>query len=410
VLPDTLSQDSIYHVDVLALCDRLRLMFFGNLRQDWSEFVLADLGLYAYERVDFSADARAFVSREDVNNYLHLHQCREALELAQDDAAFTEALAAIPVPPYTSDWLESRRARLWYRAGQHCERRQNWPRALDCYAASTERNARARHIRMLERQHQYPQALDLAQAVLQHPHSEAEHQAVLRMLPRLQKRCGHPASLGPARCPARLLLLNLHAPEIPTRVEEQVCNHLHQPDAPAYYVENTLLNSLFGLLCWNAIFASIPGAFFHPFQHGPADLLHSNFHERRRALFSDCLAQLNRGDYRQTIMRNFNTKQGVQSPFVSWNMLSPELLGLALCCIPANHLRVMFSRLLDDIRENRSGLPDLIQFWPADHRYRLIEVKGPGDRLQDNQVRWLTYCETHGIDTLVCHVKRPAST
>src|SRR5690606_27927582 len=56
-LPDTLSQDSIYHVDVLALCDRLRLMFFGNLRQDWSEFVLADLGLYTYERVDFSAEA-----------------------------------------------------------------------------------------------------------------------------------------------------------------------------------------------------------------------------------------------------------------------------------------------------------------------------------------------------------------
>ena len=30
------------------LCERLRLMFFGNLRQDWSEFVLADLGVFKY--------------------------------------------------------------------------------------------------------------------------------------------------------------------------------------------------------------------------------------------------------------------------------------------------------------------------------------------------------------------------
>lgn len=34
----------------MDLCDRLRLMFFGNLHQDWSEFVLADLGIYTYEK------------------------------------------------------------------------------------------------------------------------------------------------------------------------------------------------------------------------------------------------------------------------------------------------------------------------------------------------------------------------
>jgi len=35
-----------YASRVAALCDRLRLMFFGNLRQGWSEFVLADLGVF----------------------------------------------------------------------------------------------------------------------------------------------------------------------------------------------------------------------------------------------------------------------------------------------------------------------------------------------------------------------------
>ncbi len=405
--PAPLLQEPLYQTHVLALCDRLRLMFFGNLRQDWSEFVLADLGLYTYESVQFPDSARAFFTRQEIDDYLHLHQCREALDTAQDDAARDNALNAIPAQPYSSGWLESRRARLLFHAGQHCERQASWARARDCYAASADRNARARHIRMLERLEQYPQALALARASLKQPGSEAEQQAVLRMLPRLLKRCGQTVPRRTGQAPAQLIRLDLPAPPLPTRIEEEARRHLDQPDAPAYYVENTLFNSLFGLLCWPAVFASVPGAFFHPFQHGPADLLHSSFLQQRRPLFDDCLAQLGNNSYQQTILRNFRDKHGLQSPFVAWSALSPELLALALACIPASHLHALFSRLLSDIRENRYGLPDLIQFWPNESRYRLIEIKGPGDRLQDNQIRWLAYCNTHGIDAQVCHVQRP---
>lgn len=34
----------------------------------------------------------------------------------------------------------------------------------------------------------------------------------------------------------------------------------------------------------------------------------------------------------------------------------------------------------------------------------MIEVKGPGDRLQDNQLRWLAFCEAHGMPVEVCYV------
>ncbi len=50
-------------------------------------------------------------------------------------------------------------------------------------------------------------------------------------------------------------------------------------------------------------------------------------------------------------------------------------------------------------------MPDLIQFWPAEGRYRMIEVKGPGDRLQDNQRRWLDFFAAHDIPVSVCHVQ-----
>ncbi|MNP86424.1 VRR-NUC domain protein [compost metagenome] len=68
-------------------------------------------------------------------------------------------------------------------------------------------------------------------------------------------------------------------------------------------------------------------------------------------------------------------------------------------------MKACFQRILADIKANRAGMPDLIQFWPQERRYRLIEVKGPGDRLQDNQLRWLEFCARHGIPVEVCYVQ-----
>ncbi|MOA02526.1 VRR-NUC domain protein [compost metagenome] len=50
-------------------------------------------------------------------------------------------------------------------------------------------------------------------------------------------------------------------------------------------------------------------------------------------------------------------------------------------------------------------MPDLIQFWPQHKTYRMIEVKGPGDRLQDNQLRWLEFCHEHQMPVAVCYVQ-----
>jgi hypothetical protein len=99
----------------------------------------------------------------------------------------------------------------------------------------------------------------------------------------------------------------------------------------------------------------------------------------------------------------------MQSPFVYWGALSESLLDLALECIPSLHLQHCFERLLENLNENRSGLPDLIQFWPREHRYRMIEVKGPGDRVQDNQQRWIEYCTQRRIPIAVCHARWTAA-
>lgn len=388
----------LLHADVY---ERLRLLFFGNLHQDWSEFVLTDLGLLKYEPVEIPAAARAFRQCADVDAYLQLHALRTRLEAGEAPA---DVLADVPGKHcFTNAWLEERRGRLLFHIGQQLEREKNWSVALTAYQASGWPEARLRAIRVLEQDAQPAQALELAMTVLQSAPREEERQQLARLLPRLRRKLGLPKTpaetlLAPAR---HDLILDFDAE---SSVEIRVRDHLHADTAPVFYVENALINSLFGLLCWPAIFAPVPGAFFHAFHYGPVDLHGPDFQARRATEFTQCLSLLDSGAYREAILATWQEKHGVQSPFVFWDWLTEDLLTLALDCIPATHLKTLFTRLLADIKNNRSGFPDLIQFWPAEKRYLMLEVKGPGDRLQDNQVRWLDYCIRHGIPVAVSHV------
>ncbi|CAM3353206.1 VRR-NUC domain-containing protein [Halomonas lysinitropha] len=402
--------DRVVRLAVMGTCDRLRLMFFGNLRQDWAEFVLTELGLQRFERVAITPDSRAFRRRTEVNAYLALHRLRERLDAGE---AVSVLQAELPAPLADNAWLAARHRRLCVALGRQAEREGEGEPALALYAQAgwpdTGHNgsveARIRQLRLLERRGENAAALALAEPLVEAPASEEEAQALGRLVPRLRRRLWLAPLTFPREPAPRQWTLTLP----PGPVEAAVCDHLHDDAAPVHYVENSLLTGLFGLLCWEALFAPLPGAFFHPFHHGPADLYREDFVARRRDRFDACLARLETGEYGQAIRASWREKQGLASPFVHWGALGEGLLERALACLPADHLHACFERLLGDLKANRAGLPDLIQFLPevpeGEPRYRLIEVKGPGDRLQDNQRRWLAFFHAHDMPVVVCHVR-----
>jgi hypothetical protein len=396
-------RDTVWRLLVQPLCDRLRLIFFGNLSQDWTEFVLSDLGVFRYEQVEFSPASRGFRSRDDIEHYLVLHACKERY-YAEEPAL--DILPDLPRHLFDNAWLDSRREKLLFQLGQQLEKDKDWQHAHAVYADCRYPGARGRAIRVLEKDERIDQAYALFEHASAAPESEAERQHLLRIGPRLGKKLGH-ARIAPKRAaPVTRLDLCLPLPASDDwRVEGVVLGHLSQDEAPVFYVENTLANTLFGLLCWPAIFAAIPGAFFHPFHRGPADLYSADFHRRRKTEFDACLARLDDGSYRDAMLATHAQKAGLQSPFVSWEWLGREIIELALDCIPAAHLKLWCQRILADVRDNRTGFPDLIQFWPKDKRYNMIEVKGPGDRLQDNQLRWIEYCGAHAMPVTVCYLQ-----
>jgi VRR-NUC domain/Fanconi anemia-associated nuclease SAP domain len=399
------STDCIYELIVAPLCERFRLMFFGNFRQGWSEFVLADLGIFSYEKVPASHHSPAFGTRAHIDAFEQLYRCRQQLDAGLPLEAVE---AGIPPPIEQCDWLEDRRQKLLFQVGRAYEQCGDGKSALAVLSSCTHRGARIRTIRLLQRAHEWEPARHLCFIARLHPENDAEGQQARRLLPGLNKKLGVADDLPLESVAVPAFEMILDAPSSGYAVEYAVRDRLLQESAAhttIHYVENGLINSLFGLLCWKAIFAPIAGAFFHDFQYGPADLSSDHFYRRRESAFAECLAQLSTEQYRTSITRCFAEKYGIQCPFVSWGLLNERLLQSAFACFPAAHLRLWFEWIVRDTRDNRAGFPDLVQFWPAQRLYRMIEVKAPGDRLQDNQRRFLEFCLLHRMPVSLCHVR-----
>lgn len=390
---------------VVKLCcqplfDRLRVMFFGNNYQDWSEFVLTELGYQRYEAVAFSAASRAFQCREDVDVFLALAHCQQRLDENGDSR---EALEHLPLPSANA-WLAYRRDKLLFRLAWNAERQGDSALALSLYRGCELEEALVRRFRLLEKSVTAPALLDELESVLAMERKPLTRLHLQRVEQRARRKAGLP-KLEVAGTAVREETLQL--PEAgEQRVEFAVADWLaqqHQLDV--FYTENTLFPGLLALLCWPVLFEPLSGAFFNPFQSGPADLFRDDFVERRAAQLDEQLAALDSGDYRKLITDCWEQKRGIACALINWEVLDRELLALSLELIPASHLHSIFRHLLKDLRQHRSGMPDLTVFDRHSGSYRLIEVKGPGDRLQDHQRLWLEAMGEMGVPVSVMSVR-----
>jgi len=393
---------AIVRLCIEPLIKRLQLLFFGNHHQSWAEFVLTDLGVKRYERVAIDADSRAFHSREEIDHFYRLNDCRIALDAGEPAEVVRERAF---VPTQISSWLRSRFIHLQLRIGESLEKADKRELALQSYRECGAIEGMVRAVRLQLRMGLREAAERDAFAAHQCSCSEAQQEILGRALARMN-RSQRRSPKGPGiHDTAEVIELSLPKLKDRRRIEPAVLEQLSEPGSEVFYVENSLLTSLFGLLCWEAVFAPVQGAFFHPFQAAPADLHTAEFRARREPHFGELLGLLDTKEHEAVIWRLYRAKAGLRTNFVRWGRLRPRLLKLALQCIPASHLKLCFERMLEDLKENVTGLPDLIQFWPTQRRYRLIEVKGPGDRLQNNQRRWLKFFLLHEIPVAVCHVR-----
>jgi hypothetical protein len=380
-----------------ATLRRFQLMYFGNGRQSLTDFVLSDLGVFRYEDYPIGRDQRWFQEPVDIDQTLYLldlrEQYHEALELKEPEHFGVLARECLSVT-----WrprVRVRACRLMNQLGYRLEQAGDWPLALALFNTNDSPPARERRCRLLYKLARYEECWDALQPLLDAPRDATETRFGPRFQPRLARKLKRPVLGIPA---PGITELRVSWAAADMTVERLACTQLDD----TVWLENQLPLAVFTLIHWSWLFADVPGAFHHPFQSGPADLYQPDFLQRRGTNRVELYSALHPEEARQLLEQNTRLKAGLQNPFFGWGGLDPALLLRCFEAVPWEHWVAIFQHLWLDLRRHRSGFPDLFQFLPEG--YRFIEIKGPGDRLQDNQRDWLGVFARHGIPAEVWYV------
>lgn len=383
----------------------LQLLFFGNRRQGLTDFVLSDLGIHQYFPYVLDQQSRPFADRAAVLEYLHCCALADTHRELQEAGAM-DALLELARDTLELDVRSPLARRRWHRhrntLARDLERCGETAPALALYSGCQQHPARERQARVLEGGAKWEAARALCLEILEQPWCEREVEAARRILQRVQRKLGG-EPMRRARDDFKRLELNL--PRGTEPVELVAARALSNSWHAVHYVENKLVNALFGLAFWKQIYASVPGVFHNAYQAGPADMFEGDFRHRRSDLIEERIRQLQRVDLPREIAAAYREYHGYRNQWVNWRGVSEELVARAARVIPRQHLLALWERILFDPRENRSGLPDLVAFGDEPGQYCLIEVKGPGDALQDSQKRWLRFFQAEGIPAAVAWVR-----
>nr|XP_012620071.1 fanconi-associated nuclease 1 isoform X1 [Microcebus murinus]XP_012620072.1 fanconi-associated nuclease 1 isoform X1 [Microcebus murinus] len=173
--------------------------------------------------------------------------------------------------------------------------------------------------------------------------------------------------------------------------------------------EGSTFCTLCGLLLWDIIFMDgIPDVFRNAYQAFPLDLCTDSFFtsrapalEARLQLIHDASAE----SLQAWVAAAWKAQEGRVASLVSWDRFtSLQQAQDLVSCLGGPVLSGVCRRLAADFRHCRGGLPDLVVWNSQSHRCKLVEVKGPNDRLSHKQMIWLDELQKLGAEVEVCHV------
>lgn len=142
-------------------------------------------------------------------------------------------------------------------------------------------------------------------------------------------------------------------------------------------------------------------------QTAPLDMETDSFYEARKDLIEPLLQKIQDGMAEEILITSWESHIGTACRGVNWDAHSLSNLRAVVTCIGGRCLALMCRHLAQDYRSWSSGMPDLL-LWRFHGDYsgeaKLVEVKGPGDRLSEQQRAWLLFLMDSGFNAEVCKV------
>ncbi|XP_077988442.1 fanconi-associated nuclease 1-like [Glandiceps talaboti] len=196
-----------------------------------------------------------------------------------------------------------------------------------------------------------------------------------------------------------------------SRVEEYVLHYYKQNHGynEGLHGEGSTFTTLIGLLAWDIVFAAdIPDVFRYSFQSAPLDMRTDDFYDNRKDIIErrlDLIMKSNVDDLHTMVEETWNTHEGKQCTLVNWELFNDlgHVKGL-VSCMGGEVLSGIGRRILRDHRHCRGGVPDLVVWNTVNNTFKIVEVKGPNDRLAHKQILWIDYLNSIGATAEVCHV------
>ncbi|XP_042439856.1 fanconi-associated nuclease 1 homolog isoform X2 [Zingiber officinale] len=463
LLPKMILEQTGTCIRISSLADvfwRIQRLFFLNGDQDLSEFLLVDLGIIKFPDYVCNVSHQIFEDRSDLTDY------EEAIEVAQ---IVDESLEANNVEMVTRciDIADVRMCTSFTR--KHDFTTDPPPHFYSCFSASfVYSKVLSLGVSFFEREHRYEDAIRILKGLLTRVTRDSRRGYwTLRLSVNLEHMNYFNESLSVAeegildpwvRAGSKMALqrrvLRLGKPPRRWRVPDyadsvkrkikEICitgrplsnetaskNMYYGYDdelcgveqlALQYYAEeggwsgihseSGIWMTIYGLLMWDVIFSNVPDVFRSRFQTAPLDFDTDDFYTSREHLIECQLQKIEDGMAEEILICSWESHMGVACRGVNWERHSLPDLRAAVSCIGGCPLASLCRHLAVDYRSWSSGMPDLLlwRFHGDSSRgeAKLVEVKGPSDRLSEQQRAWLLILMDCGFDAEVCKV-RPLS-
>ena len=403
-LQHVLKYEPVIHLSNQDLWPFLKFLFFGELTDNLSGFVVRELGHVVNVDLSNAELQPLFCARNEAENAYNLANIYQQFRLLRDDSEPADiyqwwlslAIERQNLSGIALQFFD----RLVSRLGRLLERKGEAELAMQLYQTSPVAPSRERLARLYLKFAEGEKAKLLLNEMLDSDNAEEAYIA-RQLLARIWKTR--------KRSDARELQnqgVMLELDYLTGHAEIAVIEYYQTQNWQGIHCENWLWNNLFGLFFWDIIYDVSYGSFNQPLQLAPADLYKMEFYQKREAAFDERLDLINNVDESLAFMQQvYAANNGTTNPFVNWHESILSLIEILLKRVSANSLKSILKHMAMDVKLRRRGFPDLF-IWNDDN-YRFIEVKAAGDQISPQQFNWLKFFAEAGVN---CSVQRVCKT
>lgn len=430
---------------------RAERLFFLNGEQDLSAFLLVDMGIVKYPTYNCIISDQIFLDRNDLLAYEEAIEVAQLIDQALDEKDNKMVLRCVSIADsrvqpnqcttaesvpffscFSASWIYSKVVSLGVsfleRENRYSDAVILLNRLLNCYTCDGRRGYWTLRLSIDLEHLGYPsESLSVAENGLLDPWVRAGSRMGLQ---RRILRLGKPPRRWKTPSFAESIkrkITEVHIQGRPLNRETGMKSRFYGESGDQCSVEQLALEyynaegggwqgvhsesgiwlTIFGLLLWDVIFSDVPNVFRTKFQTAPLDFGTDSFYLLRQNNIESQLQKIHDGMGEEILITSWESHKGTACNGVNWDRHSLTELRAAVTCIGGPCMASLCRHLAQDYRSWSSGMPDLL-LWRFNSEYsgeaKLVEVKGPRDRLSEQQRAWLLLLMDCGFRTEVCKI------